>query len=652
MKYTNKNYNTYLMNLWWRVSIVALAMIVCNSTLSKAQDGDDSQVKYQLFSLSDVQLLDSPFKSAMELNGKYLLKLDADRLLAPFLKEAGLDPKAPNYGGWEEQGEMGDGLDGHSLGHYVSALSMIYAATGKQEFGERLDYVVNELRRSQEAIGTGYVGGVPNGEEILNEVRTGKIEAEPFALNGSWVPWYNLHKLFAGLRDAYLYADNEAALDILVELSDWTVEWANSFSEEQFQEILKTEFGGMKEVMADLYAITQEEKYVELSRKFTDHSIFEPLADNEDRLAGLHANTQIPKVIGDARLYEVSGDTEMKEAAEFFWKTVTENHTYVNGGNSDGEHFGPPKIKSERLSKSSSETCNTYNMLKLTQHLSRWSAHPQYADYYERALYNHILASQDPQTGMFAYYISMEPGYHKIFSTPYDSFWCCVGSGMENHTKYGRYIYMHGQDELFVNLFIPSQLDWEEKGVRVIQETSFPKSESSTFTIHTDEPKEFSIMMRRPYWAGEDFAISVNGNSIEIGSEPSSYIEIARIWKNGDTIEVTLPMETRTESLSGDENTIAFMHGPILLAGIVGEEIPIQSQYAHSEQYEYFSLPTVDVPDLQPQTNSVQGWVEGTSEPLQFTLTNVGDANDIRLAPFYEVNHDHYTIYWNLDEKD
>lgn len=631
--------------------VLAILLIVMNAEFTKAQK-TDSPVKLQLFSLNDVQLLDSPFKKAMELDGKYLLKLEADRLLAPFLEEAGLDPKAEHYGGWEAQGEMGDGLDGHSLGHYLSALSMIYASTGKQEFLDRLNYVVEELERAQKENKTGYVGGVPNGEEILNEVRSGEIEAEPFALNGSWVPWYNLHKLFAGLRDAYQHADDEKALEILIDLSDWTVDWADELNEEQFQEMLKTEHGGMKEVMADLYAITDNPKYLTLSERFTHEAIEEPLAKGEDRLEGLHANTQIPKIIGAARNYEVSGNEEMREVSTNFWETVVNNRTYANGGNSDGEHFGPQGKLNERLSKTSSETCNTYNMLKLTRHLTQWEANPAYADYYERALYNHILASQDPQTGMFGYYMSMEPGFFKTFSKPFHSFWCCVGSGMENHTKYGRYIYMHNDDDLYVNLFIPSELNWEEQGIALRQETEFPESEESSFTVSAENPKEFTLKIRRPYWAEEGFGIQINGEEVHISQLPSSYVEIDRIWNDGDKIEMTLPMETRTESLGGDDTKLAFMHGPILLAGIVGEEVPIQGQYASSEQYENFDLPSVNVPALNPESKmGVQNWIIPKEDPLQFELTNVGQAEGITLIPFYKANHDYYTIYWDLETK-
>ncbi len=618
--------------------------------VSEAQDLN-SRVKLKLFSLSDVHLLDSPFKRAMEVDGRYLLKLDADRLLAPYLKEAGLDPKAENYGGWESDGEIGEGLDGHSLGHYLSALSMIYAATGKQEYGNRLIYVVNELERAQKANNTGYLGGVPNGEQILNEVQSGKIEARPFNLNGSWVPWYNLHKLFAGLRDAYRHAGNEKALDILTKLADWTVDWAEHFSEEQFQEILKTEHGGMKEVLADLYAITGNTDYLNLTQRFTHHDVVDPLAKNKDQLEGLHANTQIPKIVGAARQYEVSGDKRMREIATFFWETVVNHHTYANGGNSDHEHFSPPDVLSEQLSRWSSETCNTYNMLKLTRHLTQWKADPKYADYYERALYNHILASQDPQTGMFAYYMSMEPGTVKTFSKPFDSFWCCVGTGMENHTKYGRYIYMHTNNELYINLFIPSELQWKEQGVRLRQETDFPESEESRFIVYTGNPQELSMKIRRPYWAGDGFAVTVNGNAVEVSEGPSSYIEIRRTWKNGDQVTVDLPMETRTESLGGGESKIAFMHGPILLAGIVGEEMPIQGQYAGSEQYENFDLPSVYVPPLQPGDRTADQWVKPKKgKKLEFELTNVGEASGLTLAPYYKVNHNYYTIYWDIDK--
>lgn len=613
----------------------------------------DAQIKLHLFELSDVHLLDSPFKQAMLLDGEYLLKLEPNRLLAPYLEEAGLEPKADHYGGWESKGEMGAGLDGHTLGHYLSALSMIYASTGNPTYNKRIKYIVSELKRAQQANGTGYVGGVPNGEKVFKEVRAGKIEAKPFSLNGSWVPWYNLHKLFAGLRDTYRYADNEQALDILIKLSNWAVYFANGLTKKEFQTMLQTEHGGMKEVMCDVYGITGKQKYLTLCKRFSHQAIFQPLAQHKDTLAGLHANTQIPKIVGAARHYEVTGNKRMKSIATFFWHTVVNNRTYANGGNSSHEHFGQLGELSERLSRSTSETCNTYNMLKLTRHLTQWKANPAYADYYERALYNHILASQDPQTGMFCYYMSMESGTHKVFSKPFDSFWCCVGTGMENHTKYGIYIYMHTDDELYINLFIPSKLQWESKGVEIRQETNFPKSNISRFTVSTDQPKKFTMQIRRPYWAGKGFRILVNGKEISINEKPSSYISVQRKWKDGDQVTVILPMEIRIESLGNDNSKVAFMYGPLLLAGIVGEEVPIAGQYA-SKQYKFFDQPAISVPPLTPKVNDVAQWIKPQeNKELEFVLTNkVGEAaGGITLAPYYKVNHAYYTIYWDIENR-
>lgn len=618
----------------------------------KDQINTGKRIELQFFSLSKVHLLDSPFRHAMELDGDYLLKLDPDRLLAPYLKAAELHPKAKNYGGWESNGVVGEGLDGHTLGHYLSALSMIYASTGNQRYNDRIKYIVSELSRCQKAIGTGYVGGVPNGRKVFHEMENGEIDAKPFSLNGAWVPWYNLHKLFAGLRDAYRHAENKQALQVLIKLSDWAVDFSQHLTDEQFQKMLQTEQGGMKEVMADVYAITGNEEYLELSKRFTHHAVFDPLEKGEDDLAGLHANTQIPKIVGAARDYEVSGDKQMQQVAEFFWQTVVMSRTYANGGNSDQEHFGKIGNLSKRIDRATTETCNTYNMLKLTRHLTQWNAKPAYADYYERALYNHILASQDPKTGMFAYFMSMEPGFFKTFSKPYDSFWCCVGTGMENHTKYGRYIYMHNDDGLYVNLFIPSVLNWKEKGLKVRQETSFPESDHTSFNIETDHPQKIDFKIRRPSWAGEGFSIKVNGKFEAIDKGPGSYISVEHTWNNGDKIEVTLPMRLRAEAMPNDDSKVAFMYGPILLAGIVGTDVPMPVQYA-SDQTAFFDLPSVHVPALDPQKNAVENWAApAEGKPLHFKLQNVGQyADGITLAPFYEVNHNYYTVYWDIRKK-
>ncbi len=618
---------------------------------------EDNIISVQQFDLSNVRLLDSPFKAAMKRDGEYLLSLEPARLLAPYLEEAGLNPKAEHYGGWESTG-----LDGHSLGHYITACSMMFAAGGGDQFQQRVDTIVSELERAQNAIGTGYIGGVPNGQKVFNEISNGNIDSHPFELNGEWVPWYNLHKLFAGLRDAYLYTNNETALQVLTKLSDWAVETLEPLSEEQFDEMIIAEFGGMNEVLADVYAITGGQKYLELAKRFNDERIFDPLKKREDKLAGLHANTQIPKVIGAAREYELTGSDSLKQVATFFWNTVINNRTYVNGGNSLDEHFGELGELHERLGKTTSESCNTYNMLKLTEHLMKWDpTNLAYADYYERALYNHILASQDPKTGRVCYFMPLSSGHFKTFSSPENSFWCCVGSGMENHTKYGKNIYLHNASDLIVNLFIPSEVQWESKGITLRQVTEFPENESTTLTVQADNPTQFNMKIRKPSWTTDEFAVSVNGEPIDV-SDPQNYVELNREWQDGDQVEVVLPMDLHLESFPDSNQQKAIMYGPVLLAGKLGSEgMDGQIPYAGFEGFDgrwdhrrYLDLPVVDVPTLNPSREEpISNWVVPVEDSsLLFKTKGVGQPQDVELAPYYQINHQRYAIYWNIGNKD
>lgn len=611
-------------------------------------------VKLSQFKLEDVKLLDSPFKAAMQRDGRYLLSLEPDRLLAPYLKEADLEPKGENYGGWENTG-----LDGHSLGHYLSSVSMMYATTGDEEFKEIADYIVSELAKAQNAIGTGYISGVPNGKEIFAELVSGDIRADPFGLNDSWVPWYNIHKLYAGLRDAYLYAGLDESKKVLIGLSDWAVSFSDQLSDEQFNTMLITEYGGMNEVLADVYAITGDDKYLDVAKRFNDPRVFPPLINERDRLAGLHANTQIPKIIGAAREYELTGNDSLRQVATFFWDTVVKNRTFANGGNSENEHFGELGTLDERLTKVTSETCNTYNMLKLTERLMSWEPdNPKYAEYYENALYNHILASQDPKTGQFCYFVPLESGHFKTFSDPENSFWCCVGSGMENHTKYGKNIYLHDENGVYVNLFIPSELSWEDKGLTLTQHTQFPNTEESTLEIEVDNPAEFALNIRRPLWVEEGFKAVINGDTVT-ASGSDTYLRLNRSWKTGDEVKILLPMNLRLEPLEDRQDLAAVKYGPVLLAGKLGREgmdkEPIP--YGGFEDFDgrwdhrrYEDMPTVDAPVLQVGSRAIRNWLKPSGETaLVFRTDGVGNPDDVEMEPFYRVNHQRYAIYWRFN---
>ena len=582
------------------------------------------------FDLSSVRLLDSPFKRAMERDAAYLLQLEPDRLLSRFRSEAGLQPKAPPYGGWE-----GMGVAGHTFGHYLSACSMMFASTSDERFRERVNYIVDELELCQQAHGDGYVAAIPEGRRVFSEIAQGIIRAKPFDLNGVWVPWYTLHKLFAGLLDAHRFCGNEKALKIAMRLADWAERTTANLTDEQFQQMLACEHGGMVEVLAELYARTGDERYLRLAKRFYHKAVMDPLSRGVDCLPGLHGNTQVPKVIGMARLYELTGERfPYRVIAEFFWERVVKHHCYVIGGFTDGEHFGEPDRLNDRLGTNTAEVCKTYNLLKLTKHLFSWSPSVEKADYYERALYNHILASQNPDDGMMCYYVPMRPGHFKTYSTPFDSFWCCVGTGMENHARYGEFIYFHTDDELLINLFIPSELNWSEKGVRVRLETEFPESELVRFTLSCDKPTELTISIRCPSWLAGLPEAKLNGTTLPVSARPGSYLSIRRTWQTGDTLEIRLPMGFWLEPLPDNPARAAILYGPIVLAGDLG---PI-------DQPEPILIPALVTHGRKPSE-----WIDVVSKkPLTFQTKGVGRPQDVSLVPFYAMHHRRYTVYWDF----
>ncbi|MCB0637431.1 MAG: glycoside hydrolase family 127 protein, partial [Lewinella sp.] len=542
------------------MSCLSMLLVFCLTLFTQLP----AQPAFEAFPLSRVRLMPGILKDAESRDRTYLLSLDPDRLLAPFREEAGLSPRKPPYGNWE-----GSGLGGHTAGHYLSALAMMYASTGDTLLRDRLHYMIDELALCQAESADGYVGGVPDGAALWADVAAGRIDAGSFSLNGKWVPWYNLHKLFAGLRDAYLHAGSEQALDMLVKLSDWALGVTDDLTDEQMQEMLRAEHGGMNEVLADLAAITGEDKYMQLARRFSDERILRPLEEDRDALTGLHANTQIPKVIGYARIGELAGLPDWWEAARFFWQTVVEHRTVAIGGNSVREHFHATDDFSSMIEEvQGPETCNTYNMLRLSKILYLRSGQLPYIDYYERALYNHILSSQHPKHGGLVYFTPMRPGHYRVYSQPEENFWCCVGSGMENHAKYGELIYAHGgADTLAVNLFVPSQLNWEAQGVTVWQLTRFPEEETSRLYFEMTEPRAFTLLLRYPAWApAGELVLELNGEPVAVDASPGEYITLDRTWAKGDEVALTMPMPNRVEMLPDGSAYGAILHGPIVLA--------------------------------------------------------------------------------------
>jgi len=580
------------------------------------------------FPLGDVKLLAGPFNDAMQRDVDYLLQLEPDRLLHRFRLFAGLTPKAPIYGGWESET-----LSGHTLGHYLSACAMYYAATGDVRFKEKTDYVVEELALCQAARKTGYVGSIPREDSVWHEVSKGNIRSAGFDLNGLWSPWYTLHKVFSGLMDAYLYVNNKQAKEVVIKFADWADHITAGLNDEQLQKMLACEFGGMNEALLNVYAITGNKKYLEVADRFYHKAIMDPLANQQDQLSGKHSNTQIPKIIGAARRYELTQNQKDKISAEFFWNTVVYKHTYVMGGNSEYEYLSEPGKLNNHLSQNSAETCNTYNMLKLTRHLFSWQPNASLFNFYERALYNNILSSQHPQSGMMCYFTPLRMGAKKEFSNPFDSFWCCVGSGIENHVKYGEAIYNRGKDgSLYVNLFIASELNWKEKNVVIRQETPFPYGDAVTLSIQSGKPQKFTLRIRKPEWVSTA-QFKVNKKIIQPVLETSGYWFIERAWKNGDQVEIVLPMQLRAESMPDNVNRIAVLYGPIVLAGDLGNTRPD---------------PVKGIPVFVNELRNVGEWVQPVNNnQLLFQAKGVSTTGDISFSPLFTFTDNYYSVYWD-----
>ena len=609
--------------------------------------GQPSPVKS--FSLSQVKLLEGPFKQAQETDLKYMLSLEPDRLLAPFLREAGLSSQAKGYGNWE-----GTGLDGHIGGHYLSALSNMYAATGNTEVLRRLNYMINKLDSCQRQSKDGYVGAIPGGKAMWQDIAAGKINAGSFSLNNKWVPWYNIHKLFAGLLDAYTVAGNKKAGDMLVRLCDWCIQLTSNLSDEQMQQMMRSEHGGMNEIFAHVYALTGEKKHLDMARRFSDRRILNPLLQSKDSLTGLHANTQIPKVIGYQQIAMVSGEDNWGNAANFFWNTVVDNRTVVIGGNSVREHFHPATDFSSMLeSKEGPETCNSYNMLKLTKQLFLTNPSARYADYYERTLYNHILASQHPQGG-FVYFTPMRPRHYRVYSQPQQGFWCCVGSGLENHTKYGELIYARDEQDIFVNLFIPSVLSWKEKGIVLKQTTNFPFAENSDITFTLQKPSKFALYIRYPSWIEKgEMKVLVNNKPVVINAGANGYFTINQLWKNGDKISLQLPMHTSTEPLPDKSGWVSFLHGPIVLAAAT-EKTDLDGLRADDSRMGHIAndslYPVEDAPIIASSENNMATAIKPVAgKPLTFTASSLiypAKNSKLELVPFFKLHDARYMIYW------
>ena len=600
------------------------------------------------FPLGDVTLLDGPLKKARDLNVSVLLKYDNDRLLAPYLKEAGLTPKGKSYPNW-------DGLDGHVGGHYLTALA-INAATGSKECKDRMEYWISELQAVADANaknhpewGKGYVGGVPGSDRIWSNYKKGNFG--PYS--GAWVPFYNLHKMYAGLRDAWVYCGNEQAKKLFLGFCDWAIDLTAGLTDAQVERTLHTEHGGMNEVLADAYAMTGDKKYLDVAKRFSHKRLLLPLSQRQDCLDNMHANTQVPKVVGFERISELSGDESYHMASAYFWDIVTGERSLAFGGHSRREHFPSKEACQDFVTDiDGPETCNTNNMLKLSEELHRRNPEARYADFYELATFNHILSSQHPEHGGYVYFTSARPRHYRNYSAPNEAMWCCVGTGMENHGKYGQFIYTKKAENLFVNLFVSSELNWKEKGIVLRQETNFPYTENSRLTI-VQGKGQFTLQVRYPGWVKPgQFEVKVNGKPVTIVTGPSSYVGISRQWKKGDVVELTFPMYNSVKYLPNLPQYIALMHGPIMLAMKTGTEDLVRliaddsrfGQLAVGKKLPVDKAPILINKDVEGIANQLVP-IEG--KPLHFQLTTRME-NEIRneLIPFFELHDARYMMYW------
>ena len=621
-----------------------ILLLVCAATGINAQD----KLYPNEFPLSQITLLEGPLKHARDLNIETLLKYDCDRLMAPYRKEAGLTPKAKCYPNW-------DGLDGHVGGHYLTAMA-INAATGNEECRKRMEYIISEIAECAEANcknhpqwGVGYMGGMPNSQNIWNGFKDGDFRV----YSGSWAPFYNLHKMYAGLRDAWLYCSNEQAKSLFLQFCNWAIHITSGLSDEQMERMLGNEHGGMNEVLADAYAITHEQKYLDCAKRFSHKRLFTPMSQRQDCLDNMHANTQVPKVIGFERISELSGNEDYHVASSFFWDLVTGERSLAFGGNSRREHFPAKDACMDFINDiDGPESCNTNNMLKLTEDLHRRNPEARYADYYELATFNHILSTQHPEHGGYVYFTPARPRHYRNYSAPNEAMWCCVGTGMENHGKYGQFIYTHAGDALFVNLYAASQLDWKERGITLRQETAFPYSENSTITI-AEGKGTFNLMVRYPGWVHPgEFKVSVNGKPVDIITGPSSYVSINRKWKKGDVVNINFPMHSSLRYLPNEPQYVALMHGPILLGMKTGTESMASliaddsrfGQYAGGPKQPIDKAPILinnDIASIPSQLTPVPG------KPLHFTLsTRTENKIEGELQPFFEIHDSRYMIYW------
>jgi len=618
----------------------ALLVLLTLTTIARPGAAEPPPARAQAFSLREVRLLDGPFREAQQRGLAYLLRLDPDRLLHTFRLNADLPTSAKPYGGWEAPEVE---LRGHSLGHYLTACALMYQATGDERLAARARAVVAALAEVQHALAArganaGYLSAFP--ESFFDRVE---------ARAGVWAPYYTLHKILAGLLDVYEATSDPTAFELAKDLARWVGTRAGRLDDARWQAMLETEFGGMQDALTELFALTRDPEHLRLARLFDHRAVFDPLARGEDRLDGLHANTQIPKAIGAALDCALTGEPRYCAVARTFWEDVALHRSYVTGGHSEDEHFSPPRALSRHLGESTSETCNTYNMLKLTRRLFLQDGDVRRIDFYERGLFNHLLASQAGEPGRMTYFLPLAPGAFRTYSDPEQSFWCCVGTGMENPARFGEAIYAKEGDALDVNLLIASTVAWPEKGMTLTQQTRFPDEPVTRLTLRLAKPTRLAIRLRHPSWS-TSLALSVNGGPAAVDSSPGSFAELAREWKDGDTVEARLATGLSFQAFADDPSRGAFLYGPVVLAADLGTGGLDDARRYGLQAPEDWRTGAPVVPVLvAPGPAAALSRVKPTGgEPLSFRTVGLGRPDDVELRPFFRLVDHRYAVYLDL----
>lgn len=619
-------------------------------------------IKVRPFPLKQVRLLSGSCYTLQDRNRVYLHTLDPNRLLHTFRLTAGLPSNAEQLGGWERPDIE---LRGHFMGHYLSACGLMYSSTGDELLKGKAGAIVAELGKCQKANGGGWLSAFPT--DFMQRLK----ERLPV-----WAPWYTLHKIMAGMLDMYQHCGNEQALDIALGMVAWAKKWADPLSDNQMARILRVEYGGTNELLYNLYALTGNPDHAELAHRFDDARLFDPLAEGRDELKGLHANTQLAKLMGAARRYELTGEQRYRRIVEFFWQQVALHRSYCTGGTSNGQRWRTePGVLAGELSATTQECCCTYNMLKLTRHLFTWNPEARYADFYERAFLNAIIGTMNPADGMTTFYVPLESGYWKLFSLPFDSFWCCTGTGVESFAKLADSIFFHDDNSVYVNLFVPARLHWPEKGVFIRQETRFPDEDRIRFEFQCEEPVKLLLRVRIPYWATQGVAVRVNGQPQEASAKPVSYWSIERTWKTGDSVEVSLPMNLHAHPMPEDSSVQAFMYGPLVLAGALGNEgLTYEMMYAdptNPRRGEGMRGLPIPAPELLAPSDHAGGWIRPVGDPSVEVrdvevaagspgdwMRAVGDSalafrttkqpRNLLLIPLNRLFGQRYAVYWRV----